>query len=104
MKKFVLLYNGGSMPETEAEGAKIMKAWEAWYTSLGKSVVDAGNPFSPVAEICNDGSSNGAPESTTTGYTILSAESKEHVVKMAKDCPVLLSGSDITIFETMDMS
>ena len=29
MAKFILLYSGGSMPESEAEVAAVMKAWEA---------------------------------------------------------------------------
>jgi hypothetical protein len=42
MTKYVLLYTGGSMPETEAESAEVLKAWEAWYAGLGSAVVDPG--------------------------------------------------------------
>jgi hypothetical protein len=104
MKKFVLLSSGGSMPETEAETAEFMKAWETWYTSLGSNVVDAGNPLSPVAKISDDGSvSDGSVDTMTSGYLILSAESSDQAVKMAKDCPVLLSGSEITLFEAFEV-
>jgi hypothetical protein len=44
MTKYLLNYHGGSMPETPAEGEKVMKAWMDWLGGLGKSVVDAGNP------------------------------------------------------------
>ena len=50
MANFVLLYTGGGMPEDEAEQAKVMQAWMAWYEKLGSAVVDQGNPFSPLAK------------------------------------------------------
>ena len=55
MAKFVLLYSGGSMPETEAEQAAAMQAWGAWYTGLGSAVVDPGNPFTPQAKSIAEG-------------------------------------------------
>src|SRR5205823_86479 len=38
MANFVLLYSGGSMPETQAEQAAVMKAWEAWFGGLGSAL------------------------------------------------------------------
>ena len=31
MANFVLLYSGGSMPESKADQAAVMQAWSAWY-------------------------------------------------------------------------
>jgi hypothetical protein len=45
MTKYLLLYSGGSMPETETEMAEVMKAWEGWYGNLGSAVVDPGYPL-----------------------------------------------------------
>ena len=45
MAKYLLLYGGGSMPETDAEMAAVTKAWTDWFTELGPAVVDPGNPF-----------------------------------------------------------
>ena len=53
MAKFILLYGGGSMPESEAEVAAVMKAWETWYGELGEAVLDPGDPFTPVASIAS---------------------------------------------------
>ena len=71
MANFVLLYSGGSMPETEAEQAAVMQAWMAWFGELGGAVVDAGNPFTPVAKsIASDGSvSEGPVGSMASGYS-----------------------------------
>ena len=106
MAKYVLLYVGGdSMPETEAETAAVMKAWEAWYTGLGSAVVDPGNPFSPGAKsIASNGTvSDGPVGAMVTGYTILQAESLDEAVGMAQGCPVLQSGAEISVFETFEV-
>jgi len=103
--KYVLLYIGGGMPETEAETAEVMKAWEAWYAGLGSAVVDPGYPFTPVAKsIASDGTvSDGPAESMATGYTIIQAGSFDEALRMAQSCPVLQGGADISVFETFEV-
>ncbi|MFN2213304.1 MAG: hypothetical protein ACK2UE_09550 [Anaerolineales bacterium] len=105
MTKYVLFYVGGSMPETEEENAQVMKAWEKWYAGLGTAVVDPGYPFTPSAKsITSDGSVSDGPAGTmASGYTILEAGSIDEAVKMAKTCPVLEGGADISVFETFEV-
>ena len=38
MADYLLLYSGGSMPETEEQQAAVMQAWTDWFTSLGAAV------------------------------------------------------------------
>ena len=45
MAKYLLLYSGGRMPETEAEQATVMKAWDSWFHEIGSALADGGNPF-----------------------------------------------------------
>ena len=102
MANFLLVYSGGSMPE-ESEMQAVMKAWEEWYASLGEAVVDPGNPMNFANTISSDGSVTDSANGVMgagTGYTILAASSREEAVEMAKKCPVLDGGSDISIFET----
>jgi hypothetical protein len=103
MSKYVLLYNGGSMPETEAEREQGMKAWEAWFSKLGKAVVDQGDPFTPNAKsVMSNGSvSDGPVGGMASGYSIVEAGSLDEAVKLAKGCPVLQGGASISVFETM---
>ena len=103
MAKFVLLYSGGSMSETEAEQAAVMQAWTSWYNTIGEAVVDGGNPFTPVAkQITSDGTvSDGAP--AASGYTIIAADSLDAAVNMAKGCPILQGGGQISVYETFDV-
>jgi hypothetical protein len=105
MANFVLLYSGGSMPATEAEQAAVLQAWGAWYEKLGSAVVDGGNPFTPQAKsIASDGSVRDGPVGTmATGYTIIAADSLDAAVAMAKDCPVLQGGGQISVYETFNV-
>jgi len=105
MTKYMLLYIGGGMPETEAMTAKVLKDWETWYTTLGSAVVDPGYPFTPAAKSI---SSNGSIKIGTngvkaTGYTIIQAKSLDDAVNLAKTCPVLESGAEVSVFETMEV-
>ena len=90
MTKFVLLFSGGGMPETEEEQAAVMAAWGRWYEGMGAGVVDPGNPlgFTPKT-ISSDGTvSEGVPGVQATGYTIINAASHGAAVEMAKGCPI----------------
>ncbi|NCF69083.1 MAG: hypothetical protein GWP61_24245 [Chloroflexi bacterium] len=105
MGKFVLVYTGGGMPETEEEQAAVMAAWGAWYQGLGEAVADPGNPFSPaVKNITSDRNvSDGAIGTASSGYTILNADSMEAAIGMAKNCPMLDGNGQITVYETFEM-
>jgi hypothetical protein len=101
MANFVLLYTGGGMAATEAEQAKAMEAWGAWFGRLGDKVVDAGNPFGPHAKNVSNGGTvhEGAIGTPATGYSIVMADSLDKAVDLAKACPVLHSGGKITVYE-----
>src|SRR5690348_9323892 len=101
MANFVLLYTGGSVAETPAEQEAVMQAWGAWFGKLGSALVDAGNPFTPVAKtISNGGKVNDGPVGTlATGYSIIKADSLDAAVEAAKGCPHLTSGGQISVYE-----
>jgi len=102
MANYVLLYSRGSMPQTEAEQAAVMQAWGAWYGGLGSALVDPGNPFTPKAKsIASDGTvSDGAVGTMASGYTVVKTDSLDEAVEMARNCPVLQSGGQVTVYET----
>jgi hypothetical protein len=103
MAKYLLLYSGGSMPETEAEQAAVMKAWDSWFHELGGALADGGNPFSGEStKIAADGST-GATGSDASGYSIIEADSLDAAAAMAKGCPVLQGGAAVTVFETFEV-
>ncbi|WP_420642714.1 YciI family protein [Candidatus Leptofilum sp.] len=105
MTQFVLLYTGGSMPESEEESAKVMQEWGAWMGSLGEALVSGGNPFTPqVKNIDNSGNVADGPAGTqATGYSIIEADSLDTAVELAKGCPHWRHGGDISVYETIRM-
>jgi hypothetical protein len=106
MANYLLLFSGGSMPQSEAEQAAVLKDWENWYTLLGSAVVDPGNPFTPMAKsVSSSGEVTDGPVGgvMASGYTVLKADSLANAAAMAKSCPVLKGGASISVFETFDV-
>ncbi len=93
MPNFIFAYHGGNVPETPEEGAKVMAAWEKWFGDLGQAVVDPGNPVGlsktvTAAKVTDDGGAN-----PLSGYSIVTADTIESAVNMAKGCPMVADGS-----------
>ncbi|MGZ6544137.1 MAG: hypothetical protein ACXVEI_02340 [Actinomycetota bacterium] len=103
MAKYLLLYGGGSMPETEAEQAAVMEAWTAWFTELGPAVVDAGNPFNTDSKTISSGPTITDAKATASGYSVIQADSLDQAAKYAETCPVLLGGAQVMVFETFEV-
>ena len=104
MAKYVLIYSGGQMGATPAEQQEQLQAWGAWFGKLGKAVVDAGNPFCDKVKSVDAGGKvkNGPVGQRSTGYSIVEAGSIDAAAEMAKGCPVLTSGGQITVYETFN--
>jgi hypothetical protein len=100
MTKYLVLYHGGSAPASKEEGERVMKAWMDWMGSLGKSLVDGGNPtgngrtIDSKGKVTNNGGANPA-----TGYSILEATGEDEALRLAKGCPHLMSGGTIEVAE-----
>jgi hypothetical protein len=102
MANYLLLFSGGSMPETPAEQEAVMNAWTAWFGTLGSALADPGNPTTGNAKtIASNGTvSDGTGGATPSGYSIISADSLDEAVKLAKGCPVLQGGAKVMVVET----
>jgi hypothetical protein len=103
MAKYLLLYAGGSMPETEAQQAEVVKAWTDWFTELGPAVVDPGNPFTADSKTISSGPAVKDAKATASGYSVIQADSLDQAAKLAENCPVLLGGAEVMVFETFDV-
>ena len=97
MGKYVYLYTGGSAPQSEEEGAKVMKAWQDWLGGMGDHVTDMGAPFGASSAV------NGSPKSGATGYSVVSASSLDEAVEHAKGCPIFAGGGNVEVFEAVAM-
>lgn len=101
MANYLLVYHGGSMPESPEEGARVMQAWTGWFAAIGDALVDGGNPASQTKNIAANGSVSdvsGGP----SGYSIIKADSIDAAVGIAKGCPVLQGGASIEVVETFN--
>jgi hypothetical protein len=104
MAKYVLVYHGGGVPETEEEGAAVMAAWGAWMEGLGGSLSDGGNAFGNSATVQSDGSTTpGGGANPAKGYSVLEADSLDAAVALAGGCPILSAGGSVEVAETIDM-
>jgi hypothetical protein len=103
--KYLLVYYGGTMPESPTAQARVMKQWTAWFSKLGPAIVDPGNPFSgAVNKIKPDGTtSKGAVGQRASGYSIIEASSLDVATTMAKSCPVIRSGAQVAVYETFNV-
>ncbi len=103
MAKYLLTFRGGRMPEGEEEQAQVMAAWTAWFTGAGAAVADPGNPSSKSRTIAASGAVGPEGPASISGYTILSADSLDQAVALAKGCPVIAGGASIEVIETFDV-
>lgn len=104
MTNYVLLYTGGTMPESEAEQQAVMADWGAWYGKMGDAVVDGGNPFNGWKQVTADGISEGsASDPMVTGYTVISADSLDGAAAMVDGHPHVKYGGQVTICQTFQM-
>lgn len=101
MAKFLMAYHGGRAPETPEEGTEVMAAWEAWFASMGRAVVDRGNPVIRAKTVGADGGvGEGGGPNPVSGYSVIEADSLDAAVVLAHNCPVLASGGSVEIAET----
>jgi hypothetical protein len=99
MATYLLAYVGGDQPESPEDGQAVMAAWTAWFDGMGAAALDPGNPFGASAAVAPDGSV-GAASAGVTGYSLISAESLDAAVAVAKGCPHLAANGSVEVYET----
>ena len=102
MANYLLVYHGGSMPESPEAGAKIMRAWTDWFGVLGGALVDGGNPVSKVKTIASNGTVSDGGVNPSSGYSVIKADNLDAAVALAKACPVLGGGASVEVAETFN--
>jgi len=96
VKKFVMLYYGYEEPTPE-----VMGAWQSWFATVGDRFVDSGNPLGNCVEITKTGTRElSHDQGAATGYSIISAESREEAERLLEGCPIITS---VRLYEAMPM-
>jgi hypothetical protein len=104
MAKYLFVYHGGSHPETKEAQTKVMAAWGQWFGSMGKAVIDGGNPVGKSSTVRSNGTvSKDGGANPATGYSLIEAPSLEDALSKAKSCPLLTAGGSVEVAPAMDM-
>jgi hypothetical protein len=104
MAKYLLAYHGGSNPESEEEGARVMAAWTSWFERLGAAVIDGGDPVGATMTLAADGSTREGATDPVTGYSLVEAPDMAAAIELARGCPILEDPSgSIEICETFQI-
>ena len=104
MPKYMFVYHGGGMPETEAEQQRVMAAWGAWYESMGAAVVDGGGPAGMSKTVSADGVADNGGANPVSRLTIVEAADQDAACEMAKGCPMVVDGNgSVEVAEVIQM-
>ena len=96
MNKFMFLYKGFVTPTPE-----IGRSWMEWFSQVGESMVDSGNPMTGGVEVTPDAVHEiELGTESFTGYSIVNAESMEAAVELAKTNPMITS---VVVYELARM-
>lgn len=73
-----------------------------WYRSLGSALVDPGAPFTAARTVSDQGVAD-AIGPNATGFNMVQASSLDEAIALARMCPLLEHGRQVTVFETLPM-
>lgn len=104
MPKFIFAYHGGKRPESEAAVEKVMGEWNSWYKSMGPAVNDGGGPAGDSTTVTTRGVEKNGGANPLSGFTLVTADSHDAAVEMAKGCPMVKDGSgSVEVCEIIQM-
>ncbi len=103
MAEYLFVYHGGGMPDTPEEGARVMAAWQAWYGAMGEAVSQGGAPVGMSKTVSGSGVTDDGGANPASGFTVVTADSHDAAVEMAKGCPILESGGTVEVAACMEM-
>jgi hypothetical protein len=104
MANYVFAYSGGKgVAADEAERNAQMARWGQWFGELGSAVVDGGAATGTSRTVGPAGVVPGGGSLGLTGYSIVSADSLDSAVELAKGCPVLEIGGAVDVYELIAM-
>lgn len=104
MANYMFAYSGGNgVAADEATRNAQLAKWGQWFGQLGSAVVDAGAPTGAAKTVGTGGSVSDGGSRGLTGYSIVSADSLESAVELAKGCPVTETSGAVDVYEAIAM-
>ncbi len=78
-----------------------MAQWSQWFNELGPAVVDGGAAAGSAKTVGPGGSVSDGGSRGLTGYSIVSPDSLDSAVELAKGCPVLGIGGPVDVYDAI---
>jgi hypothetical protein len=104
MANYVFAYSGGNgVSADETERKEQYAQWGRWFEELGAAIVDGGAAMGTAKTVGPGGSVSEGGSRALTGYSIVSADSLDAAVELAKGCPVLGIGGAVDVYEAIAM-
>jgi hypothetical protein len=104
MANYVFVYSGGKGVATdEVERSAQYARWGRWFADLAAAIVDGGAATGDARTVGPDGAVSEGGSRGLTGYSIVSADSLDSAVELAKGCPVLEVGGAVDVYEAIAM-
>jgi hypothetical protein len=96
MAEFIFTYR--TPADYTLGSAEGIAAWTTWFQSMGAQVRDIGKPVFSRATVGSSG--GGTP---LGGYSLVTAQSLDEAVTLAKDCPIVAAGGGVEVGELADL-
>jgi hypothetical protein len=106
MANYVFVYSGGhGVAADEADRDAQYAKWAQWFGELGPAIVDGGaaTGTGTAKTVGPDGSVSDGGSRGLSGYSIVSTDSLDSAVELAKGCPVLEIGGAVDVYEAIAM-
>jgi hypothetical protein len=104
MANYVFAYSGGNgVAADEAPRNAQYAKWGQWFGELGSAVVEGGAAMGTGKTVGPGGSVSDRGSRGLSGYSIVSADSLNAAVELAKGCPVLEIGGAVDVYEAIAM-
>jgi hypothetical protein len=104
MGEYVFAYSGGKgVSEDEDERNAQYAQWGKWFQELGSAVVDGGPAMGSAKTVDPDGTVSDGGSRALSGYSVVSADSLDEAVELARGCPVLEIGGAVDVYEAIGM-
>ncbi|MFV2034730.1 MAG: hypothetical protein ACC631_06420, partial [Halocynthiibacter sp.] len=85
------------------EGQKMMARLMAWMEGMGTAVVDKGNAAKVSKTVSAAGIADNGGANPVSGYSLVSADTFESALEMARKCPIIEDGGSVEVAEAMEM-
>ncbi len=103
MPNFMLTYLGSPSISSPEEKQSHMEKYHQWIVDLGDAALSPMNPLKNVSIVGSDGLVTEGGETGMTGFTIVSADSMQAALSIAKACPFLDVGGRLEVSEMIEM-